>query len=729
MNIVLKKNGIILLSVLLSLQFSKAASPVNYANPFWGWGTGNVSPAAMVPMGAVKLSPTMELNTEKNSGYYKGKPILGFTHTQTSGTGGAPRYGNLMVTPLFSINQTTKQAASYQNELASPGIYSTTLVNGNERIITDLTASHWVGIHHYTWQNVDSTANSVSVLLNLSFNHTRIKNGKPQTYTSDGEYRYNDNILSGSMDCLGGWGGACPYRLFFAIASTDALGILNESSSLEINKKYKIPTNAEGNSPELLRLNFPVSKAKTGIELRVAISYLSEADALNSLDTSKQLSFPQIVQKAQIAWSNYLDAVQIEGGDEADKVKFYSALRNTLIMPTNVSKHVKDFETDDEHFWDYYATWDLYRSSMPLYTLFYPNLQQKLIRSYLNIYKQKGWLPDAWIAGNYATVQGGSNADVVLADAIVKKLGGFDDRLALEAMLKNAEQPSDDPKVKGRFIQTKTNKGYRMSLSVKGSVSRAVEYAYNDYCIAQVANILKNKKIKKEYSKLSDQIFELYHPDYNMFWAKDANSNWQTDFSPVSKSTNISNDPYFYEGGSIIYSAWLPQNMQKYIQLSGGTDGYEKRLDSIFAKKYFKLTNEPEFILPYLYNYVGKHAKTLDALYQCDKLFGVDKNGLPGQDDSGAMSAWYVFRCLGFFPVAGQDLYLLGAPVFDKISFIKQNGALFTIERKNSGKSNKYVKQILLDGKALNRLWIRHSEILVANSITFEMTDVPSILF
>lgn len=695
---------------------------IKSVDPFWGWGVGNVTPAAMVPFGTVKLSPTMHIGSEKNSGYYKNRPIIGFTHTQTSGTGGAPRYGNLLVMPVFTTNREITETA-YIDEKASPGYYETKLVNQNEQIQVKLTASHWVGIHQYKWINADTTAKWLSVRLNVSYNHTRMKNGKPLTYVTGGEYILNNNTISGFVDSEGGWGGKCPYRLYFALTSDiDFEAFKNEGIKIDSQKKYSIPDNTNGKNFEQLVMNFPRAKAKNDVEIRLAISYLSESDAVNLLNANNAISFDSILAYTKAEWDNYLNTVNVEGGQEVDRQKFYSALRNTLIMPTDVTGHVSAFKKGEPQFWDYYATWDLYRSSMPLYTLLYPELQQKLIQSYLNIYKKYGWLPDAWIAGNYATIQGGSNADVVITDAIVKNLGGFDTKLALQAMRANAEQKSDNPKTKGRYIQSADNKGYQLPSTVTGSVSRAIEYAYNDYCISQSANVLGDKATARTYSKYANKIYDFFHPAYKMFWAKDSVGNWMPNFNPLSKSAHISNDPYFYEGGSVVYSAWLPQNMKRYINMCGGNAGYEERLDSIIQKGYFKLTNEPEFIIPYLYNYIGKHSKTVKTLYLCDEKFGLDKEGLPGQDDSGAMSAWFVFRGLGFYPVAGQNLYLLGVPLFDKICFKTQRGNIFTIKRTNVAAENKYVKQILLDGKPLRKTWLTHNEILNANVLTFEMT-------
>jgi putative alpha-1,2-mannosidase len=223
------------------------------------------------------------------------------------------------------------------------------------------------------------------------------------------------------------------------------------------------------------------------------------------------------------------------------------------------------------------------------------------------------------------------------------------------------------------------------------------------------------------------KVFNLFYPEHKMFWAKDSTGNWMPDFSAVSKRKDHWNDPYFYEGGSQIYSTYMPHAMQTLIAKHGGNSQYIKYLDNLFEMGVFGIENEPEFLIPYQYIYAGDYPSTARRVHDIlTKVYQPGSAGIPGQDDSGSMSAWYVFSAMGFFPVSGQDLYLIGTPLFEEILIRMERNKSFKITAKNYSKKNIYVVGAKLNGKKINRAWFRHSEIVSGGKLELEMSDIQS---
>jgi predicted alpha-1,2-mannosidase len=336
-------------------------------------------------------------------------------------------------------------------------------------------------------------------------------------------------------------------------------------------------------------------------------------------------------------------------------------------------------------------------------------------------------LPDAWVAGHYAQMQGGTNADVVLADAVVKKLPGIDLQLAYEAASKNATVPSDSPAVRGRYLAEYLHRGYVTHYTYKNAVSRTMEYAYNDFCIAQMADRLGKKSDAMHYKKQASNVFRLFYDSVGYFWARDTLGNWEPEFTLHSKLAAYWDDPYFYEGGSEVYSYYVPHDMAGLIRRHGGAHAFAQRLDAFFDSGRFKLENEPLFLVPYSYNYAGMPYKTAQRVrHILTHAFRPGHEGLPGQDDSGAMSAWYVFSAMGFFPVAGQPLYLIGSPLFEQVSLQVGQGRTFAVHALGNSPKHIYVQRALLNGKPLNRNWLTHEEITKGGLLQLYMGAQPS---
>ena len=727
----MKKLSIAFLLFLLSVSVS-ATDILSRTSVFWGTDGGNVFPGVSVPFGMVKLGPEVRAAWQPTSGYVSNEAIVGFSHTRTSGTGGSPRYGNFLFMPqVDSMRLNGYYKYSKLNESGYPGYYTVTLKDRDCYVKAELTASQKVGYHRYTFSKKYSETNALNanVVIDVSNTLTRINNGMPGTYWTNGYVSIlSPTTLEASISCEGGWGGLNPYTIYCYIEfdkpfSTSGIWLDGKT----INRKSLAITNPEKSQK---RFGAMISFAGTsGMEVncKVGLSLLSyEAAMLNARNDGKK-GFDEILADAENLWTDKLQKIQTKGGSVLAQQLFRSALRNTMLMPTNVTGEVPGWNPNVPHYWDFYCVWDVFRATMPLYTLVWPERQREFVKTLLEIYKQRGYLPDAWIAGDYAMMQGGSNADVVLADAVVKKMGGFDVHLALEATRKNAEIQPENPQIRGRYANDYNKYGYILPGKVAGTVSRTLEYAYNDYCIAQIAKSVGEHQLEKKYKNQSLNVFNLFHPEQEMFWAKDSIGKWMPDFTPVSKRKDHWNDPYFYEGGSQIYSTYVPHAMQTLIDKHGGSKKYIAYLDKLFDSGVFGIENEPEFLIPYQYIYAGDYPSTARRVRDIlTKVYQPGSAGIPGQDDSGSMSAWYVFSAMGFFPVAGQDLYLIGTPLFAESTIQLEGNKQFRIIAKNHVAKNIYVVGATLNRRKLNRAWFKHSEISKGGKLVLEMSATPN---
>lgn len=699
-------------------------------NPFFGSVTGNVLPGASVPFGMVKVSPDI-LPPQPTNGYRPGLPIAGFSHTHTSGTGGGPRYGNILVIPQTGPPD-LKNYASVKNinERAFPGYYGVTLARKTGDVIAEVTSTSHTGFHKYTfytWNKEENIKGNIFIdvahtLSRLGLNDSRCIEAFVQIVS--------DTSMQGWGSFSGGWGGQNPYQVYFYAAFSEPFaekGVWNDTLLDSANKSQII---FEENTPVKKRrigayASFNLKQNQT-VGVRVGISYLSPEQAKENVAETSGFTFNEIYQKSDSLWNNYLGRIKVYGGLPSQRQTFYSALRNTFIMPSDVTGQVKAYPQNQVHYWDHYCLWDVFRTVMPLHTLIVPEKQREIIRSLLQVYEKRGWLPDAWIAGDYGYVQGGTNADVVIADAVVKDLGGFEVEKAFNAIKKNSTIPSDNPEKYGRYLEEYASLGYIPAGIVTGAVSRSLEYAYNDFCVAEVAESVGEDETAEKLYKRSGKIFSLFNDEAKHFWAKDSAGNWADNISADNLRKDHWNDPFFYEATPLAYSSYVPHNMKELIQRHGGNEAYTIYLDRIFQRD-FDLGNEPLFLLPYQYIYAGRHDKAAVELQNLMKnLFLPTPHGLPGQDDSGALSGWYVFSSMGIYPVAGQDIYLIGSPLFSRTEIMLEQDRKFTIIAHNLSDENIYVQRAELNSANLNKAWFRHHKIASGGTLELFMGNKPS---
>ncbi|MBQ2524491.1 MAG: glycoside hydrolase family 92 protein, partial [Prevotella sp.] len=445
------------------------------------------------------------------------------------------------------------------------------------------------------------------------------------------------------------------------------------------------------------------------------------------------------------SWEKILSRIHIEGTEEQKRM-FYTGIYHTCLMPVNRTGENPSW-TETPYYDDYYAIWDTYRTSTPLITLLDEQREVDIVNSLLNIYKREGYMPDARSGNCNGRTQGGSNAEVVIADAFVKGLQGIDYELALEAMLKDADvDPGADHEKHGRGGLTEYNTLGYIPYGIDRAGNRTVEYAYDDYCIALVAKGLGREDLYERFIKQSDNWRNLWRSDYEWdgvkgyIMPKDKNGVWLDSvpwghskvFHPRIPYTPITKvapwylpwwSTFFYEALSAEYSLSIPHDVPGLIEACGGEEAFMRRLNLFFERKRYNVANEPSFLTPCLYHWLGRPDLTSERVRQIiTDNYNDSPTGLPGNDDSGAMSSWLVFHMMGLYPNAGQDYYLLHAPLLKAYTMQLCNGNI--IHATVKGKGTHYEK-VTFNGKELKDARISHQQLMTGGELVFYRKASP----
>jgi predicted alpha-1,2-mannosidase len=416
----------------------QSSQSIKDINPLIGvLGSGNTHPAATSPYSVVSLSPDA-IYPQSTSGYslVVGNKFIGFSHTRTSGTGGGGRYGNFLVTPQCGKTDLMNKEIALKNEFASPGFYSCDVEKGN--IHAALTLTENVGFHQYSFRENDTAI----ILIDVSSN--RLTKDKSKCTEADVEI-ISDKNLQGYAKFEGGWGGLNPYIVYF-YAEFDKPCLQKGTWNQNIIRE-NISSSSKASKDLYLGafFKFKLSPNDQTVKLKLAISYTGINQAKKYFNKSQGWDFNTFKKDAEAKWENFLSRIKVSGGTVDQRKLFYTSFYRTAMMPRDLSGDNPLWKSTEPHFWDFYTFWDTYRTLNPLLTLVDPNKECQIIRCLLDIYQHKGWLPDAFTAGNYGTIQGGTNADVVIAEAIVKGLKGFDYELAYQAMINDVEKQSPNP--------------------------------------------------------------------------------------------------------------------------------------------------------------------------------------------------------------------------------------------------------------------------------------------
>ncbi|ARK12858.1 GH92 family glycosyl hydrolase [Fibrella sp. ES10-3-2-2] len=711
-----------------------ATDLTRYVDPFIGTGFhGHVFMGANVPFGAVQLGPTqMSQGWDWSSGYhYSDSLIVGFAHTHLSGTGIGdlgdillmPTTGPIRLARGTSANSESGYSSrfSHADETARPGYYRVKLQRYN--IDVALTATERVGLHRYTFPRSENA----HILIDLG---EGVGDRPVETYLQ----QLNDSTLTGYRFSKG-W--ATDQRLYFAVVFAKPIRQL----ALFDNQTPVAGTLVKSNRAKGV-ISF-YTKSGENVLVKVGISPVSADNALVNIRAElPHWNFNRVASAAQAAWNKELGKLRVETADQNRLKTFYTALYHTLVAPSLFNDHNGDYRGTDKQVYrkagfanmTTFSLWDTYRSAHPLFTLTQPRRVADMANSMLAIYDQQGKLPVWHLVGNETNTMPGNSALPVLADACLKGIKGVDVNRAYAAM-KNSAMLDERGLV---FVK---KQGFIPADSLVESVARGLEYAIDDWAVAQVAKKLGQQEDYAYFSKRAKAYQYYFDPQTRFMRGRVSQTERRTPFSPLV-SRHMKDD--FAEGNAWQYTWLVPHDVEGLVTLFNGEQAFTQKLDSLFVVKgdmgaeasnditgligQYAHGNEPSHHITYLYSYVGQPWKTADKVrYILDSLYSTRPDGLIGNEDVGQMSAWYVLSALGFYPVnPANGVYVFGSPVFDAVTLQLDNGKTFWLKTINNGPANRYIKRILLNGKPYKKAYLRHETILEGGTLTIEMDAKPS---
>lgn len=707
------------------------AEPASFVNPFIGTGGhGHTFPGATVPFGMVQLSPDTRLEGWDGCGgyHYSDKYIYGFSHTHLSGTG-IPDYCDILLMP-FTGNIKWNNGSngevgyrsmfSHENEEASPGYYRVKLLDNDINVL--LTATERAGLHLYNYPE----NNEREVLLDLS--HRDFVTNSWIEVISDREiagYRASSN-----------W--ANDQRVYFVmIFSEKADDITIAIQDKEFSKNgSNVPPGGKYEATNIkAALNF--GKSKKPLMVKVGISAVSVENArMNLLTEIRDWDFEKVKLNAGNKWNNELGKIIVEGGEQRDLTVFYTALYHTMICPNLYSdvngsylgRDFKEHKTDNDYY-TVFSLWDTYRALHPLMTIIDHKRTNDFIRTFIKQYEEGGLLPVWELSANETYCMIGYHSIPVIADAYLKGIRDYDTEKALKAMTASANNNIFGLKYYKKF-------GYIPAEKEHESVSKTLEYSYDDWCIAEMANSMGKKTLADTFMTRAQGYRNIFDPKTGFMRAR-YNGAWFSPFDPREVNNN------YTEANSWQYSFYVPHDMDHFIELHGGKQAFENKLDSLFSapqettgREQSDITgligqyahgNEPSHQIAYFYNYVGAPWKTQEKVDFILKNFYTDQpDGLIGNEDCGQMSAWAVLSSMGFYPVCpGSQQYVIGTPLFNEAVINLENGKTFSIKAKNRTASNKYIQSAKLNGKPYFKSFITHEQIMNGGEIEFVMSSKP----
>ena len=731
----MKQLGLICI-IFLGLFYSckktetKPRKLTNYVNPFIGTdGPGNTYPGATVPFGMVQLSPDIGISGwDRISGYYYQDSIIsGFSHMHLTGTGAGDLYDILIMPTNSNFSKRIKEnnfkpfsSFSHEKETASPGYYSVDLLDYG--IKAELTATERTGIHKYTFQEDDKTQIHIDLGYALNWD------SPTETY-----FNVVDNTTIEGYRKSTGW--AKDQRVYFVIK------VSKPFNSYQLFKNDTITTSPATAKNTKIILEYATIEGEQ-IILKTGVSTGNIEGARKSLEIeAPDFNFEAIKEQAEVKWESELSKIEISTSNETQKHIFYTMLYQSMLAPTLLSDHNGNFKgandsigkTDGFDRYDTFSLWDTYRAAHPLYTILHPERTSDMLNSLLAHYKETGLLPVWSMQGNETNMMIGYHAVPVIVDAYFKGIKNFDVELAYKACIASATDNS-------RQIDEYMKLGYVPvdEHHENWSVSKTLEYAYDDWCIAQFAKVLGKTEVYNEFLKRSDNWRNMYDSQSTFMRPKLKNGEFVAAFIPKEYS------PYFCESNAWQYFWSVQHNIEGLAEFIGGKELFEKKLDTMFSLNplpedklpifstgmigQYAHGNEPSHHVSYLYNYIEKPWKTQELVREIlETQYKDEPNGHCGNEDCGQMSSWYVFSSLGFYPVnPAQGVYAFGSPIIDAATLNLENGKIFTVEAINNSSDNMYIQTIELNGKIIERNYIEHSEIMDGGTLIFTMGKLPN---
>lgn len=714
-------------------------------------GHGHTFPGATLPHGMVQLSPdTRLLGWDACSGYYyDDTSIMGFTHTHLSGTG-IGDYGDILFMPVVgekpliagtaeNPDEGYRSRFSHEQESARPGYYQVLLQD--DSINVELTATLRAGLHRYTYPKASDAR------LIVDMEPTIHGHQHPVTQIRV----VNDSTIAG-MKYTVGWA-KHHYVYFYAVFSSpfdyklySGTEYQSDSTSVTVNTAKAV-------------MSFRNLPADGRVLAKVGISSVDEEGArLNVEAEIPNWDFEGVMKQANTVWNEALGKIDIETSDNDSRTVFYTSLYHAFIQPSLASDVDGRYRTmgheikQDASYTNYtvFSLWDTFRAAHPLYTIVTPEQNQAFIRSLLRKYDEGGILPKWELASNETGTMIGYHAVSVIADAMMKKQCDFDVKKALEACIRSSvydttgvtpmmERQILNGKLMPVSIKYKNELGYIPCDKVGGSVSQGLEFAYNDWLIAQMMKEHNRKDLYDKYMELSRNYRNYFDPETKLMRGRLSDGSWITPFDPAS----VQRPSNYVEGNAWQWAWFVPQDVEGLMELVGGQKYFEAHLDTLFTTSseltgdpnaaadvtgmigQYAHGNEPSHHIPYLYNYAGAPRKTqalVDHILRT--LYHNDPNGLSGNEDVGQMSAWYALSAMGFYSFCpGRPVYEIGRPIFDKVTIHLSNGKDFVIQAKNNSVENKYIRSMKLNGEDLAEPRFSHFDLMKGGELIFEMEN------
>jgi predicted alpha-1,2-mannosidase len=722
----------VFLLFLFSMNILAQISYTKYVNPMIGTDAhGHTYPGASLPNGLVQLSPdTGTKGWDWCSGYhYSDSSIIGFSHTHLSGTGCAdygdilfmPTTGKLQIVPGTKENPDSgyRSRFNHNNETAKAGYYSVFL--DDYKIKVELTTSLRAGFHKYTFPKSENANIIIDLLHGI------------EDKVTDSQIEILDNkTIKGYRRSTGWANNHCVY--FYAEFSKPfrSFGIVDNEI---IVKEKKI---ARGkNIKAFVEYNTSINEE---ILIKVGISHTSLEGAQKNVTAEiPDWDFNKVVRQADNIWQNELASISVKSSDKKKLTVFYTALYHALLNPnilsdvdgTYIGMDGKIHSVQNGNMYTVFSLWDTFRAAHPLYTIIDAEKANELVRSLIKKYDEYGLLPVWELASNETGTMIGYHSIPVIVDAYIKGIRDYDVEKAFEAMKKSAMQNHHG-------LEFYKNMGFIPSDLENESVSKTLEYAYDDWCIAVMAKALGKEDDYKYFIERAKFYTNVYDPSTSLMRPKKNGKRFEP-FDPYSVSGN------YTEANSWQYSFFVPHDVNGLINLMGGDINFIAKLDKLFTTDsqltgrfqsditgligQYAHGNEPSHHMAYLYNYAGAPWKTQERVHQIKTSLYSDKpDGLCGNEDCGQMSAWFVLSAAGFYPVCpGDSTYIIGTPYFDELTIKTGEKNKFTIIAENLSEKNFYIQSVRLNGKDYPYSFIKHSDLIKGGKLVFKMGPKPGL--
>ena len=745
-----------LLSMALGLMLMSSCSPsascdadyASYVNPFIGTGGhGHTFPGAVVPNGMIQPSPDTRIyQWDACSGYYDAdSTINGFSHTHLSGTG-CGDYGDLLLMPtvgeqtihaMGSESQQMAYASPFKksSEVAQPGYYAVTLDRYGVR--AELTSTSRVALHRYTFPQSDEAG----FILDLDYSLQRQQNDEMQLQV------LSDTEICGSKKTKG-WAWNQYIHFYAKFSKPFAYTLVTDSMALDEGGKL-LPT-------AKALLHFATSKNEE-VLVKVGLSAVDVDGARKNVEAElPHWDFNRVKTEARQSWNRYLSKIDITTDDADQRTIFYTALYHTGMQPNlftdadgryfGMDRQIHQGDVN-QPIYTIFSLWDTFRAYHPLMTIIDPDLNSAFIRSLLIKAREGGVLPMWELAGNYTATMIGYHAVSLLADAYAKGDRSFDLLEAYYAARRVAEYDTTGicapkPFVEGLFPPAKYWKnrvGYVPCDKDNEAVAKALEYAYNDWCIAQLATAAGDEAGYEKYMAYAKGYKTYFDPSVRFMRGLDSQGEWRQPFNP--RSSNHRNDDYC-EGTAWQWTWFVPHDVEGLVELMGGREPFIAKLDSLFTADsslegelvsaditgligQYAHGNEPSHHIAHLYNYVGQPWRTQELVDEVlHTLYSNAPDGLSGNEDCGQMSAWYLLNAMGFYQVCpGRPVYSIGRPLFNQAIIHLPGDKTFTIVARNNSRTNRYVKEIRLNGNPLNEPFFTHQQLMQGGLLELTMSD------